>query len=99
MVCGAWRAQDAPSERFADGDAGTKRMYATPDARGRGHARRVLAAPEDSARVAGRGRTVLETGLKQPEALGRYRSCGYTEVAEFGGAPDELLGGCLGKPR
>ncbi|WP_189131830.1 GNAT family N-acetyltransferase [Wenjunlia tyrosinilytica] len=97
VAMGGWRAQVRSPEGYSDGDAEVKRMYVSPDARGRGHARRILAALEDSARSAGRERMVLETGLKQPEAISLYRSCGYTDVSKFGLYRDEPLSVCLGK--
>jgi hypothetical protein len=40
---------------------------------------------------------VLETGIKQPEAIGLYTSAGYADIPEFGLHEDlpEIL--CLGK--
>jgi GNAT superfamily N-acetyltransferase len=98
VATGGWRAQDASPEGFRDGDAEIKRMYVSPDARGAGHARRILAELEDSARRAGRTRMVLESGYKQPEALALYRSSGYSDVAKFGVYRFHELSVCLGKP-
>ncbi|MBT2383129.1 GNAT family N-acetyltransferase [Streptomyces sp. ISL-11] len=81
VATGGWRSQDAGEEEYADGDAELKRMYVVPGARGRGLARKILAALEDSARGAGRTRMVLETGTMQPEAIALYLSSGY-EPAE-----------------
>ena len=97
VASGGWRAQDGNSEGFRDGDAELKRMYVSPDQRGKGYARRILAALEDSARRAGRTRMVLETGLAQPEALALYRSCGYTDVPKFGFYRCSPSSVCLGK--
>ncbi|MEV0317193.1 GNAT family N-acetyltransferase [Streptomyces sp. NPDC050658] len=82
LATGGWRAQDENDEGYADGDAELKRMYVTPEARGLGLARRILAALEDDARAAGRTRVVLETGTKQPEAISLYSSTGYTPAVE-----------------
>jgi GNAT superfamily N-acetyltransferase len=84
VATGGWRAQDANGEGYSDGDAEIKRMYVVREARGRGIARRILAALEDSAREAGRIRMVLETGIKQPEAIALYASSGYTLSEKFG---------------
>ena len=65
-------------------DAELKRMYTAPQARGRGLARRMLAAVEASARAHSRGRLILECGNKQPEAIALYTSCGYERIANFG---------------
>jgi GNAT superfamily N-acetyltransferase len=86
--CGGWRSH---------GDAGDtaelKRMYTSPQARGRGVARAVLAAVERSAREHGRKRLVLECGDKQPEAIAMYTSAGYERIANFGFYKDEP--GCI----
>lgn len=79
--CGGWRAHGD--------DAELKRMYTTPTARGRRVARRVLAAVEASARAYGRRRLILETGDKQPEAVGLYTSSGYERIDNFGYYRDE----------
>lgn len=98
VASGGWRAQDASPEGFGDGDAEIKRMFVVPQARGRGLARAVLAELEASAAAAGRTRMVLETGLKQPEAIALYESCGYLPVAKFGYYRHDELSICLAKP-
>ncbi|GLY94581.1 GNAT family N-acetyltransferase [Actinoplanes sp. NBRC 103695] len=83
--CGGWRRHGT--------DAELKRMFTTPAARGRGVARRLLATIEESARAAGMKRVILETGDKQPEAIGLYESAGYVRIPDFGyykGAPGVL---------
>ncbi|MFC8512710.1 GNAT family N-acetyltransferase [Streptomyces sp. NPDC057257] len=84
VATGGWRAQDANDEGYADGDAELKRMYVVDTMRGRGLARRILAALEEDARSAGRVRMVLETGTKQPEAIALYTSSGYAPCEKFG---------------
>jgi ribosomal protein S18 acetylase RimI-like enzyme len=49
-------------------------MFVVAAHRGRGHARAVLAELERSAAAAGRRRTVLETGTRQPEAIALYKA-------------------------
>lgn len=84
VATGGWRAQDANGEGNLDGDAEVKRMYVTDAMRGRGLARRILAALEADARAAGRRRMVLETGTEQPEAIALYTSSGYETCEKFG---------------
>jgi GNAT superfamily N-acetyltransferase len=84
VASGGWRVQDANDEGNRDGDAELKRMYVTEQMRGRGLARRILAALEEDARAAGRTRMVLETGTKQPEAIALYASSGYEPCEKFG---------------
>ena len=74
--CAGWRRHDD--------DAELKRMYTAPAARGRGVARRILAAIEESAREAGCKRVILETGDRQPEAIALYTSAGYHRIEDFG---------------
>lgn len=91
---GGWRRGGPAGE--ADGEI--KRMYVRPCFRGRGYSRRLLTELEGTARAAGLARLVLETGLKQPEAIALYRSAGYDDVEPFGyyaGHADSLH---LGKP-
>jgi GNAT superfamily N-acetyltransferase len=86
---GGWRVHDGPYGPEAE----LKRMYVSPAARGRGVARAVLAELERTAVEAGYRRMVLETGTKQPEALGLYASAGYVEVPGFGyyaGEPEAI---------
>lgn len=97
VASGGWRAQEASPEGFQDGDAEIKRMFVVPEARGRGLARRLLAELEASAAAAGRTRMVLETGLKQPEAIALYESSGYTPIPKFGYYRNDELSVCLGK--
>ncbi|MER5752301.1 GNAT family N-acetyltransferase [Streptomyces sp. NPDC002088] len=84
LATGGWRTQDKNAEGNEDGDAELKRMYVVAEARGRGLARRMLAALEEDARTAGRVRMVLETGDEQPEAIGLYTSSGYEPCTKFG---------------
>ena len=70
--------------RHADDVAEIKRMYVAHDHRGGGHARRLLAELEAQAAEAGYRRVVLETGLRQPEAMALYSSSGYVPTEPFG---------------
>jgi GNAT superfamily N-acetyltransferase len=83
VACGGWRAHE-PGPDFIAGDAELKRMYVLPAVRGRGLARVLLAELERRAMAAGRRRLVLETGIRQPEAIGLYTSAGYIEIPRFG---------------
>ncbi|ANB06900.1 acetyltransferase [Streptomyces ambofaciens] len=84
VASGGWRGRDANDEGNLDGDAELKRMFVIEQVRGRGLARRILAALEEDARAAGRTRMVLETGTKQPEAVALYTSSGYEPCGKFG---------------
>jgi len=98
VATGGWRTQDQNDEGNLDGDAELKRMFVVAAARGRGLARRVLAALEEDARAAGRARMVLETGAKQPEAIALYTSSGYEPCAKFGYYRHYEDSRCFAKP-
>jgi GNAT superfamily N-acetyltransferase len=96
VATGAWRRSQV--EAFGTTETcEIKRMYVVPAARGLGHSRRMLARLEESARLAGAQALVLETGLKQPEAIALYESSGYVAVAAFGHYRDSPLSRALGK--
>ncbi|MET8622638.1 GNAT family N-acetyltransferase [Kitasatospora sp. NPDC004669] len=97
VACGGWRAKQAGPNGLRDGDAELKRMFVTPDARGRGLARAVLRRLEQTAVEAGRTRFILETGTGQPEAIALYESEGYVAIRKFGIYKDHPLSVCLGK--
>lgn len=98
VATGGWRAQEENDEGYLTGDAELKRMFVTEELRGRGLARRILAALEEDARAAGRARMVLETGTKQPEAVALYASSGYEPCARFGYYRFHELSLCFAKP-
>jgi ribosomal protein S18 acetylase RimI-like enzyme len=75
--------------RFADGVGEIKRMWTAPSHRGRGHARRVLAALEETAARVGYRSVRLQTGTLQTEAIGLYRSAGYRPIAAYGRYADD----------
>jgi GNAT superfamily N-acetyltransferase len=82
--CGALRALEP-------GAAEVKRMFVVPAARGRGVSRLVLAGLEAEALARGWTTLRLETGPRQPEAVGLYTAAGYAPVEAFGhyvGHPD-----------
>ncbi len=89
--CGGWRSYLDQSD--GDETAEVKRMYTRPHARGHGVARAVLAAIEESARAQGRKRVILETGLKQSEAIRLYERAGYDRIENFGHYKDSP--GCV----
>ena len=87
---GAWRAMGA-------GIAEIKRVYVVPAFRRRGLAQLIVDVLERSAAQAGHRSVVLNTGGRQPEALGLYAQLGYGPVAGYGVyacAPDAVF---LGK--
>ena len=72
-------------------------MFVVAAHRGRGHARAVLAELERSAAAAGRRRTVLDTGTRQPEAIALYTSSGYVPMTTLGVYRDSPNCRCFAK--
>lgn len=96
VATGAWRRTSVEAlggTRIAE----IKRMYVVPDHRGRGLSRLVLAELERTAAAAGYDTLVLETGLKQPEAIALYLSAGYQQIPGFGYYCGSELSRCFGK--
>jgi putative acetyltransferase len=60
-------------------------MYVAPAARGRRIGKALLDALEAHARRLGVNRLRLETGNRQPEALGLYRAAGFRDIVPFEG--------------
>ena len=92
VACGGWRVNDE-----LEGAAEIKRMYVVDSARGKGLSRLVLANLEVTAREAGLRRMVLETGVRQPEAIALYTSSGYEPIDNFGVYRDHPESRCYGK--
>jgi ribosomal protein S18 acetylase RimI-like enzyme len=82
LGCGALR-------ELGDGVAEVKRMYVVPEARGRGVSKAVLRGLEVAARERGWTTLRLETGPRQPEAVGLYTGVGYREIGAFGAYRDD----------
>lgn len=69
---------------FDDATMEVKRMYVTPQSRGKGVAVSVLAELELWTKELGYKRCVLETGINQPEALMLYQKNGYNRIPNYG---------------
>ena len=83
--------------RFDGTRAELKRMYVLPEVRGRGLGRLLLVELEAEARRLGYARIVLETGDRQPEALGLYASAGYERIPCYGIYATRALSMCFEK--
>jgi GNAT superfamily N-acetyltransferase len=77
MGCGALKEYDKNTMEI-------KRMYVSTSGRGRGIATRILTELEQWARELYFGKCILETGKKQPEAIGLYKKNGYTLIPNWG---------------
>jgi putative acetyltransferase len=75
-----------------DGDyAEIKRVFVLEDFRGRGLSARIMSFLETELHKRGVWLFRLETGVRQPEALGLYRKLGYHERRPYGAyGPDPL---------
>ena len=80
--------------KYARGDCAygeIKRMFVRRDARGRGVSKKILASLESHAREMRVDALRLETGVRQPEAIGLYARCGFTRRGPFGDYRDDRL--------
>jgi GNAT superfamily N-acetyltransferase len=77
VSCGAIKAYD-------DQTMEVKRMYTKNEYRGKGIASKVLNALEKWALELGFEKCILETGIKQPEAIKLYEKNGYLLIPNYG---------------
>ncbi len=70
-------------KNFNDRAMEVKRMYVDPDARGKGIASLLLVALEDWAKELGYEQCILETGLRQPEAIALYKKNNYKIIPNY----------------
>ncbi len=75
--CGAFKAQNPAT-------AEVKRMYVLETQRGKGLATQILKNLESWAKEIGFERCVLETGIRQPEAIALYEKNGYKRIPNYG---------------
>lgn len=75
--CGAFKQYDEQSAEI-------KRMFVDPDFRGRGIAGLILAELERWARELNFTRSILETGLRQTEAVKLYQKENYRVIPNYG---------------
>ena len=61
-----------------------KRMYVSPECRGKGIATKILAELENWARELSFTTCILETGKKQPEAIELYKKNSYKRIPNYG---------------
>jgi putative acetyltransferase len=84
--CGAIKAFDA-------GTMEIKRMYVKPESRGKGIASKILSELEAWVVELAYKKCILETGVKQPEAIRLYIKNGYHRIPNYGQYSDII--GCL----
>jgi GNAT superfamily N-acetyltransferase len=69
---------------YEPGTMEVKRMFVPNDYRGKGIATKVLSELEKWASELGFNKIILETGIKQPEAIQLYKKCGYRLIPNYG---------------
>jgi GNAT superfamily N-acetyltransferase len=74
-----------------------KRMFVRPENRGSGAAKLLLEELEKWAVEAGFSRAILETGIKNPEAIRFYTKCGYSRIENYGQYVGMENSVCMGK--
>jgi len=74
--CGAIKA-------YSSSIAEVKRMFVRTEARGQGIAIHILVELENWARALGYEKCILETGIKQVEAICLYEKCGYLRIPNY----------------
>jgi GNAT superfamily N-acetyltransferase len=70
-------------KKYSDSEMEIKRMYVLPNRRGKGIATSLLSELEKWARELNFEKCILETGLKQPEAINLYRKLGYLQINNY----------------
>ena len=90
VACGALK-------HFAESTAEIKRMYVKKEFRGLGISKTLLTKLEQYAKELHYQRLVLETGLKQPEAMNLYRAYSYTPIKCYGKHADDPDSRCFEK--
>ena len=71
-------------KEYAPGTVEIKRMYTSPDSRGKGIAGRILSELEAWADELGYETCILETGKRLPEAVRLYQKNGYNLIPNYG---------------
>jgi putative acetyltransferase len=77
IACGAIK-------EYAPNTMEVKRMYTSPDSRGKGIAAAILTELEKWATQLSCEKCILETGKRQPEAIGLYQKSGYKIISNYG---------------
>jgi putative acetyltransferase len=77
VACGCFKEFDADTVEI-------KRMFVRKDYRGKGISRHILNELEACASEKGYNKAILETGIKQMEAIGLYLKNGYKKIENYG---------------
>ncbi len=77
IACGAIKQFDSTRVEV-------KRMFTAPEGRKQGIAITILTALEKWAKELSYSACILETGIKQPEAIALYKKCNYQIIPNYG---------------
>lgn len=88
--CGAIKEYDSQSMEV-------KRMYVPEDQRGKGIATLILNELEKWAETLGYKKCILETGIRQPEAIALYKKNGYRIISNYGQYENMVTSVCFEK--
>ncbi len=71
-------------KKYDDNSAEIKRMFTLPEMRGKGIASKIVSELEIWSKELGFSKIILETGIRQKEAIALYEKCGYQKIPNYG---------------
>jgi|SRR5664279_669080 len=71
-------------KEFGNDTMEVKRMFVSPEKRNKGFATLILSELEKWAAELSSAKCILETGKRQPDAIGLYKKNGYKPIANYG---------------
>ena len=84
-------------KKYAAGVVEVKRMFVKADNRGKGIATKIISELENWTRELSYEKCILETGIRQPEAIALYKKCGYKIIPNYGQYRDAPNSVCFEK--
>ena len=84
-------------KNYAPGIMEIKRMFVKTEYRGKGIAAKILTELEKWARELKYKKCILETGIRQPEAIALYKKCDYMKIPNYGQYRDAPSSLCFEK--
>ncbi len=84
-------------KEYAPGIMEVKRMYVSPENRGKGIATKILVELENWAKELAFTKCILETGQKQPEAIQLYQKNQYRVIPNYGQYANVITSVCFEK--
>jgi len=88
--CGAFKY-------YESGIVEIKRMFVLNQMRGKGIAKKILTELEQWAKELNYNQTILETGIRQPEAIALYKRAGYSLIPNYGQYENVASSVCMKK--